>query len=78
MEAAATEVHGIHVFIDKVRYDFGQPAVTGLELKTRAGARAIDGLYVKEKGQLREVGNEEVVQLKNGEHFSIVPDGQVS
>ena len=74
--AAVHEV--VHVFIDEVRYDFDHPTATGLELKRRAGARPIDGLYVKERGRLREIANDEVVALKNGEHFSIVPDGQVS
>jgi hypothetical protein len=69
---------GVHIFIDKVRYDFTVATSTGRELKERAGAKLTDGLYLKEHGRLVEVLNHQVIDLKNGQHFSIVPDGSVS
>jgi hypothetical protein len=68
----------VHIFIDDIRYEFPTRRATGLELKQRAGARASDGLYTKIDGKLVEIPNGKILELHDGERFSIVPDGNVS
>ena len=68
----------IHIFVDGRKYEFATETITGGELKAAVGARPTDGLYEKVQGKLVEIPNEQVIELRNGEHFSIVPDGTVS
>ena len=44
----------------------------------KAGGSAADGLYVSKGGTDQEVADDEVVSLKNGEHFTLIPNGRVS
>jgi hypothetical protein len=80
-----TDTHhhqAVHIFVtrgkDKIRLDFTTDRATGLEIKTRAGSGSADGLYRQEHGHAVEILDDEVVRLKDGEHFTIVPNGKVS
>jgi len=72
----------IHVFVKrgqtqvKVEFDFAQ--ATGLDIKTKAGGGVQDGLYFSNGGKDQEVADDEVVELKNGMHFTLIPNGRVS
>ena len=83
MEAKAQQ-EIIHVFVKKgtqpeVKLEFTTDHATGLEIKTCAGGGAQDGLYVKgDDGAVREIDDNQTVHLKNGMHFSLVPNGRVS
>ena len=71
-----------HVFVkrgqEEVKLDFTTNQATGLEIKTRAGGSAQDGLYISKGGKDVEVADADVVQLHNGEHFVLIPNGRVS
>lgn len=77
-----THQQTVHIFVtrgtDHIRLDFTTDQATGLEIKTRAGSGTADGLYRREHGQAVEILDNEVVHLKNGDQFTIVPNGRVS
>ena len=79
---AQTQNEVIHIFVrrgqQEVKLEFATAQATGLEIKTRAGGSAQDGLYMSHGGKDIEVGDAEVVQLHNGEHFVLIPNGRVS
>ncbi len=73
---------GVHIFVKRgqqeLKLEFATAQATGLEIKTRAGGSAQDGLYISQGGKDAEVTDEEVVQLRNGEQFVLIPNGRVS
>jgi len=79
---AQTQNQVIHIFVKRgqqeVKLDFTTALATGLEIKTRAGGSAMDGLYISKGGKDVEVTDAEVVELHNGEHFVLIPNGRVS
>ncbi len=72
----------IHVFVKRgqtqVKVEFTTAQATGLDIKTKAGGSAQDGLYCSKGGKDQEVADDEVVDLKNGMHFTLIPNGRVS
>ena len=73
----------IHIFVtfgqaQPVKLEFQTDSATGLEIKRRAGASEVDGLYHRVDGQVVEIADDETVKLKNGLHFTVVPNGRVS
>lgn len=72
----------IHVFVKRgqtqVKVEFTTTQATGLDIKTKAGGSAQDGLYFSKGGKDQEVGDDEVVDLKDGMHFTLIPNGRVS
>ena len=80
---AQTQHEVVHIFVKKgtdkeVKLEFTTDHATGLEIKTRAGGGPQDGLYLKDDGAVREIDDNQTVHLKNGMHFSLVPNGRVS
>jgi len=80
---AKTQHDIIHIFVKKgtqpeVKLELTTDHATGLEIKTRAGGGTQDGLYLKDDGSVREIDDNQTVHLKNGMHFSLVPNGRVS
>jgi hypothetical protein len=49
-----------------------------LTIKQRAGFTTADGLYHRVDGHVVEVQDDEVVDLKDGLQFTVVPNGRVS
>ena len=82
MEAQVQEHKVIHVFVQRgqqqVKLEFESTQATGLEIKTKAGGSAQDGLYFSKGGNDVELADDEVVSLKNGMHFALIPNGRVS
>ena len=79
---AQTQNQVIHIFVKRgqqeVKLDFTTTQATGLEIKTRAGGSTQDGLYISKGGKDVEVSDAEGVELHNGEHFVLIPNGRVS
>ena len=78
-----TNKHHIKIFITvgqgaPIELVFDTERATGLEIKHRAGFGIADGLYHRMDGKVLEVTDDEIVLLKNGQHFTIVPNGRVS
>lgn len=72
----------VHVFVKRgqtqVKVEFATPQATGLDIKTRGGGGVQDGLYFSKDGKDQEVADNEVIDLKNGMHFTLIPNGRVS
>ncbi|MBI1944701.1 MAG: multiubiquitin domain-containing protein [Deltaproteobacteria bacterium] len=67
------EDRGIHVFINRKRFDLPDSTVTGRVLKELAGIPPTDVLFLREPGKDVVVGNDEKVTLKNGDHLYSQP-----
>ncbi len=73
----------IHIFVTvgqghPMKIEFVQESASGLEIKRRAGFGEVDGLYERVQGDVAEIADDQIVHLKNGLHFVIVPNGRVS
>ena len=72
----------VHVFVKRgttqVKVEFDRSEATGLAIKAAAAGGAQDGLYFSNGGKDQEVADDELVQLRNGMHFTLVPNGRVS
>jgi hypothetical protein len=82
MEAHAQGHDVVHVFVQvgekQVKVQFTSETATGLAIKQAAGGTTQDGLYRQVNGKNTEVADDEIIQLKNGLHFTLVPNGSVS
>jgi hypothetical protein len=72
----------VHVFVKRgqaqVKVEFDSAQATGRAIKMKAGGSVEDGLYFSNGGKDQEVADDEVVELKNGMHFTLIPNGRVS
>jgi len=73
----------IHIFVevtktDQRKLEFPQDQVSGREIKQKAGISLEDDLARRAQGKLELVTNDEVVTIKNGDHFVALPAGTVS
>jgi hypothetical protein len=77
-----SHIHVITIFVargqQEIKLEFNTDRATGLMIKERAGGSANDGLYRKVDGHVVEIADDEVVHLKEHEHFTLVPNGRVS
>lgn len=76
-------VHEIHIFVTigqkpPLRLTFQTEIATGLQIKEKAGFGTNDGLYEREHGDAVEITDETKVELKDGLHFVVIPNGRVS
>jgi hypothetical protein len=73
----------IHIFVEidrnkQVKVEFDTDEVTGLQIKQKAGV-PLDYELARVEGNRRiAVADEQVIEIKNGEHFIAVPSGNVS
>ena len=63
----------IHVFINRKRFDLGDPVQAGRGLKELAGIPLTDVLFLRQPGKDIVIGNDEKVTLKNGDHLYSQP-----
>ena len=80
MQATQTTVH-IFVEITKTdqrKLEFQTDQVTGRQIKEAAGVPLDHDLARREHGKLVLVTNDEVVKIKNGDHFVALPGGSIS
>ena len=73
----------IHVFIEIDRQKqkklvFDTAEVTGADIKVKGQVPPGDELFRRDGQKLVQIGDEERITLKNGEHFVALPPGTVS
>ena len=73
----------IHVFIEIDRHrqekvEFHLVEVTGSQIKEKAGVPLGDDLALRNGQKLEPIADDQVVTLKNGQHFVALPPGTVS
>jgi len=73
----------VHIFVEIDRHrreevEFHTDRVTGLQIKQKAGV-PLDYELARVEGHRRiAVADDEVVEIRNGEHFIAVPSGNIS
>lgn len=78
-----THTRTIHIFVEidrnkQVKVEFNTDDVTGLQIKQKAGVPADYELARVEGNRRIAVPDDQVIEIKNGEHFIAVPSGNVS
>jgi hypothetical protein len=71
----------VEIHIDKVtvkKLTFHQDEVSGKQIKEAAGVPIDSDLGIKEHSGLRLVTNDQIIKIKNGEHFEVLPAGTIS
>lgn len=68
----------IHIFVGKTKVEFETDQVTGRQIKEKAGVPLENDLALKDGGELILVTNDEVITIKNGQHFVDLPAGTIS
>jgi hypothetical protein len=76
--AEVADHRGIKVFIDDKSYVFADDDVTGRDIKAKAGIPESYSLYLRRHGSNEPIRDDEVVELKEGEHFFSRPPSNVS
>lgn len=80
-----TQLHvtTIHILVEidrnkQVKVEFDTDDVTGLQIKQKAGV-PLDYELARVEGNRRiAVADDQLIEIKNGEHFIAVPSGNVS
>ena len=72
-----------HIFVEfskgdhrKIEFDTNQ--VSGRQIKEKAGAPVNTDLGRRVEGQIVYVPDDQVIEIKNGEHFVVLPAGSIS
>lgn len=73
-----TVAHKIHIFVGKTKVEFDTDEVTGRQIKEKAGVPLDSDLAIKRGEELILVTNDEVITIKDGEHFVDLPAGTIS
>ncbi len=79
-QTTATSVH-IFLEIDKntqKKLEFDSDQVTGRQIKEKGGVPLDDDLAKRQGDRLELITNDQVITIKNGEHFVALPPGTVS
>jgi hypothetical protein len=63
---------------DKKKIEFDTDHVTGLQIKQRASVPDDYDLARRHGQKLELVTNDQIVEIKNGEHFVALPPGTIS
>ncbi len=77
------KIVAIHIFVelsqtDHRKVDFETDWVTGAQIKAAADAPMEDDLGYRSKGQIEYVPDDQEIQIKNGDHFVVLPAGTIS
>ncbi|WP_243383942.1 multiubiquitin domain-containing protein [Geothrix alkalitolerans] len=67
------QVHSIHVFINKKKFELDDPVQLGASLKQLANIPDGDVLFLQREGGDDVIGNDVRVTLKNGDHLHSQP-----
>lgn len=74
MESATQHPTQFEIFVDDVRLVVHQPSMTGAQIKAAASKDASYQLFEEVRGGKDiQIGDNQAVQIKNGEHFYTVP-----
>lgn len=60
------------------KLEFDTDQVTGRQIKEKGGVPLEDDLARRHGDQLELITNEQVIRIKNGEHFVALPPGTIS
>lgn len=78
-----TKEKTVHIFVEfsrtdhrKVEFDTNQ--VTGAQIKSKAGAPSNSDLGRRVEGRVEYVPDDQLIEIKNGEHFVVLPFGSIS
>ena len=64
----------LHIFVNRRKFEEGdgvRPEMKGKEIAALVGVPADNAVIREESPEKREIGIEEVVHIKNGEHFLV-------
>jgi hypothetical protein len=72
----------IHIVVEiseteRRELEFEHDRVTGREIKGAAGVPLHSELFAIRGEKFHPVGNDEIISLKNGEHFAVIPQGAI-
>lgn len=73
METQEHKEH-LHIFVNRRRFEEGDgvlPEMTGAQIAALVGVPADNAVVREESPDKREIGINEVVHIKNGEHFLV-------
>jgi len=73
MESEERKEH-LHIFVNRRKFEEGdgvRPEMTGAQIAALVGVPADNAVVREESPEKREVGVNEVVHIKNGEHFLV-------
>lgn len=73
----------IHIFVelsqtDHRKVEFDTDIVTGAQIKAEAEAPLEDDLGKRAKGLIEYVPDDQEIEIKNGDHFVVLPAGTIS
>jgi hypothetical protein len=82
-DATRRTTQTIHIFVEITKTDhrkieFNDATVSGKEIKEAAGVPLENDLAVRRQGRLVLVTNDEIIEIKNGDHFVSLPAGTIS
>ena len=74
---------GIHIFVefsktDQRKIEFDTDHVTGAQIKAKAGVLANNDLGRRVHGKIEFVADDQQIEIKNGDHFVVLPTGTIS
>lgn len=78
MEKSSETTTKVTITVNGSPYTFDTRDVTGLEIKTKAGLPSNSELYRKDDEHLTPVGNDQKVEIHDGEKFVAYPPTPVS
>lgn len=73
METQEHDEH-LHIFVNRRKFEEGdgvRPEMTGAQIAALVGVPADNAVIREESPEKREIGINEVVHIKNGEHFLV-------
>lgn len=78
-----TAIKTIHIVVEIDRntrktLEFGTSEVTGRQIKERAGVPLDNDLARRQGHKLDLVTNDQLITIKNGDHFIVLPPGTIS
>ncbi|MBZ5493695.1 MAG: hypothetical protein LAO76_22480 [Acidobacteriia bacterium] len=81
--SSEAKLRTIHIFVQienqkEIEVEFTSETVTVAQIKLAAGVQSDFALAIKREGRPLPLRDDEVIEIKNGEHFIAVPNGTVS
>ncbi len=68
------EIKELHIFVNRRKFDRGdgvKDEMTGAEIAALVGVPAENAVVREDSGDRREIGVDETVKIKNGDHFLV-------
>ena len=83
MAHAEVLIKAVHIFVEISRHEqkkveFPTDQVTGQQIKTEAGVPLDNDLARRQGQKLELVTNDQIITIKDGEHFVSLPPGTIS